>query len=160
MIHFFPPLTMSLDKILADYRSTFASFQQEERQREELRNSKEYQRLQSMIENYQKVQEGMLAEVPDCREEMEMDKQALIVYMQGNNLKRAGEFKAKTRVKRTVDVPRVLNILGGDLGLLMEYASMTQSNLEEMCDAMPELKNDLKVCVREDGMSIVDIVVV
>ena len=151
-------MTRTLEEILADYRSTFTATQEEERQREELRNSEEYLAFQRVIEGAQKEQQEMLAKVPDCREEMEADKQELIAYMQQNDIKQAAEFKAKTRVKRSVDTSAVLRAMEGDIDNLMLVTSIKQKDLEEFIKSNPEYKRDLRSCIIEEGYTITDIV--
>lgn len=130
----------------------------EERRRCEVMQSDEYIDLQTKIERLQAQQDALLADIPDSREEHAMDKAELLKWMQDSGREQIGEFKAKTRVKRRVDVNGVLHALGGDLDALMLVASVSQKALEEWIKDHPEDKRGLRKCIVTEGVQYVDIV--
>lgn len=147
----------TIDQILGDYRATLSALREEERLRNDVIQSDEYIDLQTKIDRLQAQQEALMAGIPDSSEEHALDKAELLQYMQEHKCDHVGEFRAKTRVKRRVDVWGVFNALGGDLDNLVLLASITQTALEKWIKDNPEDKRGLRKCIIEDGVQYVDI---
>jgi len=147
----------TINDILADYRATLAVTQEEEKQRQELMESEDYQLNQRLIDSLQKEQEEMLSKVPDSTEEYEADKQELIDYMQENNETKCEEFTAKGRKKRHVDVYATLQALQGDIDALMIVSSVKIGDLEKFRKENKVYSKELRQCIVEDGFVITDI---
>lgn len=148
----------TFDSALADFRSTFTAVQEEDKQRAEIMGSEDYAEFQRVIDGLLEDQKAMLAQVPDSREEHELDKKELIDLMIENNLTQAGEFVAKTRAKRTVDTYEVLKAVHGDIDTLMLLCSVKQKDLETFIKDNPDYKRDLRQCIRDEGFTISDLV--
>ena len=144
-----------LDYLLSDFQETFQSTREEAAMRETIITSKVYQAMQQAIDFMLEEQKKLLSAVPDSREEHDMDKKALIKYMEEQGLTQAGDFQAKTRTNRKVDVYAVLKALEGDLDALMVIVSITQKSLEEF--AKDNDRKDLKQCIKETGTTITDL---
>lgn len=147
----------TFEEILGDFTTTYRFVQEQEKQRVEIMASEPYQYAQKQIDAFLEGQKNMLASVPDLREELAMDKAELIKYMEENALTEAGEFKAKTRVKRSVDTYAVLQAMGGDIDSLMLVTSVKQKDLETFIKANPEYKKDLRTCIKDEGFTITDL---
>ena len=117
--------------------------------RETLIASKAYRDIQKQIGILLLKQEELFDSIPDTRCEYEMNKKALIKYMEEQGLTQAGPFIAKSRIKRTVDVRRVLETMGGDIDNLMLVASVSQKSLEEFYEANPEFKEEGESYIRD-----------
>ncbi len=146
-----------LSLILNDFRFSSAAIAKEAPRRAEITNSPEYMKLQMFIDNAKAEQEKMLSIVPDSREEYEMDKKELMDYMQEHQEFTVGEFKAKTRVTRAVNVYKTLQGLGGDIDALMLVSSIKIGELEEFIKNNPEYRKDLKGCIVEKAVTVTDI---
>jgi len=149
--------TNSPEQILSDYRQSLAAVQDEQRQRDELMISDEYLSAQAKIDALRVIQETILNRVPDSSEEHEADKQELIAYMQESGEHQVGEFKAKGRRIRNVDVRAVLEAMQGDIDNLMLVSSIKMKDLEEFAKSNPEYKKDLRSCIVEQGYKVTDI---
>lgn len=112
--------------------------------------SPEYMALQAQMD-------ALLAGVPDTREEYEADRDAVLKAVNAEGLTDVPGFVLKTRTKRSVDVYGVLQAMDGDIDNLMVVASVTQKSLETFIKDNPTYKRDLRSCIREEGMSVVDI---
>ncbi len=148
----------TLDSIVSDFRSTYEAVEQETAMREQLISSQAYQSIQAEIDALQAKQNELLAAIPDSREEHAMDEKELIAYMQENKITEAGEFKAKTRAKRSVDTYAVLQAMHGDIDALMLVSSVKQKDLEDFIKANPTYRKDLRSCIRDEGFTITSIV--
>lgn len=147
----------TLEEILSDYRQTSKHIQEEILQRAKIMQSEEYVSLQRQIDASLAFQNDMLKTIPDSSEEYAMDKQELIKYMQEHQIHSAGEFRARTRIKRIVDTRKVLEAMQGDIDNMMLVASVRIKDLEEFARANPEYGKDLRSCIVEEGFTIVDI---
>lgn len=136
---------------LADLRQSYAAVKQEEEQRKTIMESPAYLALQEQME-------AMLRSVPDTREEYEMDRDAVLKAVNAEGLTDIPGFVLKTRVKRSVDIRSVLEAMQGDIDNLILVASVTQKSLETFAKDNPEYKRDLRTCIREEGISVVDII--
>ena len=149
---------MTLESLLADYRTTSAAIAQEEEMRAQIMKSEAYMNMQMRMESLQKTMDAMLESVPDSREENDMDKKALIEYMQANGLRKAGEFSAKMRAKNEVNTRTVMHVLEGDIDNFFLLATIKQKDWKDFCDANPQYKKEKSKCIEKVGETIVDII--
>lgn len=150
-------MARTLDQILDDYRQTSKDVETETMKRAEIMQSEEYRSLQEKIDASLAFQKEMLKSIPDSREEFLLDKRELMEYMQKNQMGSAGEFKAKTRVVRTVDTRKALEAMQGDIDNLMLVASVKIKDLDDFAKANPEYGKDLRSCITEEGFTVIDI---
>jgi len=148
----------TIEQILTDYRGTLEAVTQEAKSREKIMETEAYKFLEAQLEQIQESQNALLIHIPDSREESSMDEKELIAYMQENNIFEAGEFRAKTRAKRSVDTYAVLQAMDGDIDNLMLVSSVKQKDLEEFIKANPGYKKDLRFCIKDEGFTITSLV--
>lgn len=141
-----------------DLRSTAQAFQEENRQRSVIEHSDDYVSLQAQIDELLQKQQQLFAGIPDSREEYEMDKQEVIRYLTDNNLTDVEGFEVKTRKKNSVDTYAVLQALDGNLDNLMLVATVSQTALAKFAKENKGYSH-LKNCIREEGYTITEIVV-
>lgn len=142
---------MSLSKELADLRTSFHAVKHEQAERQKIIDSPEYQALQAKME-------AMLAHVPNSAEEYQADLKAVLDRMNAEGITHAEGFAVKTRATRSVDVPGVLRAMGGDLDSLMLVTNVTQKSLEKFIKDNPGYKADLRACIKDEGVKVVDVV--
>lgn len=150
-------MSRTLPEILADYRKTREDFLKEQEMRAGLMKTAKYIEIEEQIRMLQEGLAKSLEGVPDSREEYEMDTKELKDFMEANGLTEAGEFKAKTRAKRSVDTNAVLHAVGGDIDTLMILCSVKQKDLETFIKDNPTYKKDLRSCIVDEGFTITEI---
>lgn len=112
--------------------------------------SPEYLDLQAQMD-------AMLAGITDTREEYEADREAVLKEVNAQKITDLPGFVLKTRAKRSVDTYAVLQAMEGDIDNLMVVANVTQKNLESFIKDNPSYKRDLRQCIKDEGVSVVDI---
>lgn len=140
----------TLNQHLSDLRETYAAVQRETAERQRIMESPEYMALQAQMDS-------LLAGVSDTRDEYEADRDAVLKIVNAEGLTDVPGFVLKTRTKRSVDVYQVLQAMEGDIDNLMVVASVTQKSLETFIKDNPQYKRDLRSCIREEGISVTDI---
>lgn len=139
-----------LEQHLADLRITYSAVKREDDERKRIMESPEYLALQDQMT-------AMLAGVSDSRQEYEMDREAVLKAMNAEKITDIPGWVVKTRAKRSVDTVAVLRAMDGDIDNLMLVASVTQKSLETFIKDNPTYKSDLRSCIRDEGVSVVDI---
>jgi hypothetical protein len=140
----------TLQQHLSDLRTTYAAVQRETQERQKIMESPEYLALQAQMDS-------LLAGVSDTRDEYEADRDAVLKIVNAEGLTDVPGFVLKTRTKRSVDVYGVLRAMEGDIDNLIIVASVTQKNLETFIKDNPQYKRDLRSCIREEGISVTDV---
>lgn len=146
-----------LDRLTENLRQTTRAVKEEEEARLKLQQTDEWLEAQNEIEKWQSIQQRILAQVPDSREEYMLDKNALIAYMHENRLTELDGFTVETRTRKIVNPTKVIHALDGDLDNFFLLVTITQKNLKEYGDLHPELKKPFKDCVEVDRVEIADI---
>jgi hypothetical protein len=139
-----------LEQHLADLRTTYAAIKREEDERKRIKLSPEYLALEQQME-------AMFAGISDTQEEYDMDREAVLKALNAERITDVPGWVVKTRAKRSVDTHAVLRAMDGDIDNLMIVASVTQKNLETFIKDNPTYKRDLRSCIRDEGISVVDI---
>ncbi|MDB5344215.1 MAG: hypothetical protein JWP89_2592 [Schlesneria sp.] len=139
-----------LEQHLADLRVSYAAIKREDEQRKQITESAAYLALQEQMT-------AMIAGVSDSREEYEMDRDAVLKAVNAEKITDVPGFVLKTRAKRSVDTNAVLHAMDGDIDNLMIVATVTQKSLETFIKDNPTYKRDLRSCIRDEGISVVDI---
>lgn len=106
-----------------------------------------YYELENLIQDAKEKQEAMLAGVPDSTGDLEAIKIELMDIMKTEGLTKFRSIYAKMGKKSTVNGARLLNTLGGDIGLFMEIATITQKALKDFSDSNYPIKNELLACI-------------
>lgn len=146
------PLFMSitLTEHLEDLRKSHAAVISEQERRKKVEESEVYLSLKAQMD-------AMFADIPDTSEEYAMDKEAVLKAMNEMGRTEIEGFHVKTRKKRSVNVREVLEAMQGDIDNLMLVSTVTQKNLEQFAKDNPEYKYDLRKCIKDEGISVVDI---
>lgn len=139
-----------LEQHLADLRISYAAIKREDDERKRIKESPEYLALEQQME-------AMFAGISDTREEYEMDREAVLKAVNAEKITDIPGWVVKTRAKRSVDTIAVLRAMDGDIDNLMLVASVTQKSLETFIKDNPTYKSDLRSCIRDEGISVVDI---
>jgi hypothetical protein len=140
----------TLDQHLADLKVTHAAVLREAAERKAIMESPEYLALQAQLES-------MTAGVSDSRQEYEADKEAVLKEVNAQKITDLPGYVLKTRAKRSVDTLAVLRAMDGDIDNLMVVASVTQKSLETFIKDNPSYKRDLRSCIKDEGVSVVDV---
>lgn len=140
----------TLEQHLADLKVTHAAVLREADERKKIMESPEYLALQAQLE-------AMTAGVSDTRQEYEADREAVLKEVNAQKITDLPGFVLKTRNKRSVDTLAVLRAMDGDIDNLMVVASVTQKSLETFIKDNPAYKRDLRSCIRDEGVSVVDV---
>lgn len=128
-------------------------------EREKIKLSDLYRQTEEQIATLQRQLTEMTAVVPDSSLELEDAKAALQEAMLESNLDAYGDAKISYREKNRVNVPRVLEVIGGDIGTFLEMTRVTQKTLSEYAKLMPDLKKDLMACVELESRDVVGITI-
>lgn len=139
-----------LEQHLADLRVSYAAIKREDEERKRIKESPEYLALEQQME-------AMFAGISDSHEEYEMDRAAVLKAVNDEKITDVPGWVVKTRAKRSVDTIAVLRAMDGDIDNLMLVASVTQKSLETFIKDNPTYKSDLRSCIRDEGISVIDI---
>jgi hypothetical protein len=141
---------MLLSEALADLKASYLAVQSENVQRQAIMETPEYKALKEKMD-------AMLAVVPDSSDEYAADLAATLKFMNENGIHKAEGFVVKTRATRSVDVLAVLRAMGGDIDNLMLVTNVTQKSLEKFIKDNPGYKADLRACIKDEGVKVVDV---
>jgi hypothetical protein len=141
----------SLNDLLNVYRETYECAKSAEAERARVMETPEYLDLQAKLA-------ALTASIPNWAEELNAQREDILSLMNAEGIQKAEGFVVKTRTSRSVDVRAVLEAVGGDIDALMLITSVKQKDLEEFAKANPDYKRDLRKCIREEGVKVVDVI--
>lgn len=111
-----------------------------------------YIELQDMINQASAEQAAMLAGLPDSEPELEKAKESMMMEMKARGLTTYLSIYAMMGKKKTVNASRLLNVLGGDIGIFMEMAKVTQKQLKDFAEIQPHIEKELMSCIDIEGV--------
>ena len=142
---------LALSKHVERLRAAVAD---ESLKRDAIRKSDKYVKLQEKILKLTADLDAMCSGIPDSAAEYDEAQLALIDEMKRTGDDRVGNFVAHYRHRKAVNGARLFNVLGNDIGLFMEIATVSQKNLNEFAKGNPDLKKELVGCVEDAGKEI------
>lgn len=124
------------------------------REHQSVIDSEDYKALEAQRIAIEEKQARMLG---SHAEELESTEKALIAALQAENMTELDGVTCKTRKVREVNVGAVLRALGGDIDALVTVASVSQKKLEDWIADNPQMKNELRGCIVEQGVKVVSL---
>lgn len=114
--------------------------------------SPQYIALEQQIALLTQQRDALIAHIPDSKPELEKAKESMMMQLRNEGLTKFRNIYAKMGKRQTVNVSRLLNVLGGDVGILLEMAKVTQKQLKEFAETMPQAKQEIMSCVDTEGV--------
>lgn len=131
----------------------------ENAEREMIRSGDEYLDLAKQAREIGEKQNALLESVECHDSEFDDLKFEVINYFKSENIEQMENITAKFKKKNEVSVNKVLEVLGGDVGLLLEMTGISQKELKAFAalESNKPIKKELMDCVEETKKEIVDL---
>lgn len=137
------PLQECHDNIIALTQAV----ERENEDRGVLKLSPKYIELEKVKNEAQLEQDSILNKIPDSSKELQLEKEAMMQLFLEEGLTKFRNCHAKMGNKKEVNISRLLNTLGGDVGLFMEISGVSQRALNDFASSNSHMKTELLSCI-------------
>jgi hypothetical protein len=144
----------SVDDLYRSVISLREAVTREGMERMTIETSPECLAIDHQINDLLERKQAMLATVPNSSSALEEAKRGLMDAMLSQGIDAYGNAKVSYREKNRVNVGRVLEVVGGDIGTFLEMTKVTQKTLADYAKLMPDLKKDLMACVELESREV------
>lgn len=121
--------------------------EQEAVERAQIKLSPKFQELESIRLKAEEEQKAMLSVVTDSSLLVETAKKEMMDNLQQSGLTRFKNIQAKMGKKNVVNTNRLLETLGGDMGIFLEMVGVTQKALKDFSSQNPTIQKELSMCI-------------
>lgn len=145
-----------MNELINRFRLLFDQLSTEEAEVQKVKQSTEYQELESQIQNLLEKKSEMLPkgiayeQYADCKTQIMRE-------MKGTNTYEVEGIVCSFTEKKEVDQNMVLEAIGGDFGIFQELASISQVKLKDFAKTQPGMKKPLMNCIRIVSKELKDI---
>ncbi len=139
------------------FRELQKKVEQERVRTTQVKCSDEWYAFDKQIQALQASQQLLLDGIPDSTAELMEAKKVVMEQMKQQGVFNIENVYAKIKEKNEVNKTKVLNVLGGDIGILMELATFTQVALKDFGKANPAMKHALLNCIETVSQEITDV---
>ena len=121
--------------------------EQEAQDRATIKLTPRYVELEALMRAAKMEQGDMLAGVLDSEPFVDPLKKMMERLMLDEHVLTFRNLRMKMGKKNVVNCGRLLNTLGGDIGLFIEMVGVTQKSLKDFAEQMPQIKDELNLCI-------------
>lgn len=140
-------MSSTLETLTGKVLELRAKVREENLARMAIEDSEQCKALTEQITRLTAERDAMFIDCTDSVPELEAAKKELIAEFKAQNLSEYQGITGQYKIDRKVNANQVLNVLEGDIGIFMDFASMTQKALDQAIEVFPSKKKELLDCI-------------